>query len=129
MRAVDIFIFCICLNLAIGFLNAILSESNETAFLTNQSGSGWEYNAGLVSSFNQTEGNIVTDTLASARWIFTAVFFVLQMLVSIVWIFPTLVTMFGVPAPVAIALQSLIYLIYAIGIVQWISGKSTGSFE
>jgi hypothetical protein len=129
MRAVDIFIFCICLNLGIGFVNAMLAESQETAFLQNQSGAGWEYNRTLISGFNQSQSNIVTDTFAATRWLFSAIFFVLGMLLSIVWIFPILVTTFMVPPPVAAILQTLVYLIYAIGIVQWISGRSTASYE
>lgn len=129
MRAIDIFIFCICMNLGIGFVNAMLAESAQTAFLQNQSGQGWEYDAEIVGGFNQTNDNIITDTIASARWIMTAVFFVLRMLLSVVWIFPVLIDTFMIPPPVAAVLQTLVYLIYAIGIVQWISGRSTAAFE
>lgn len=129
MRAMDIFIFCICLNLGIGFVNAMLAEGKQAAFLTNQSGKGWEYDSSLVSDLNQSDSNIITDVAANTRWVFSAVFFVLGMLLSIVWILPILVSTFMIPLPVAVMLQTIIYMIYAIGIVQWISGKSTAGFE
>lgn len=118
MRAFDIFIFCICINLGIGIVNFVLTTEGEKAYMQEQQGTGWHYNVTDVSGMGVNETSPISSALSLVQWAISGTMFFLQLLVSIVWIYPALAGTFGIPAPISIVLQTLIYIIYAVAIVQ-----------
>lgn len=118
MRAFDIFIFCICLNLGIGLVNYVMTTEGEKAYMPEQQGQGWHYNVTDVSSMGVNETSPISSALALTQWVIGGMMFIINLLVSIVWIYPALKGTFGIPEPISIVLQTLIYIIYAVAIAQ-----------
>lgn len=118
MRAFDIFIFCICLNLGIGLVNYVMTTEGEKAYMPEQQGQGWHYNVSDVSGMGVNETSPISSALALTQWVIGGMLFIINLLVSIVWIYPALADTFGIPAPISVVLQTLIYIIYAVAIAQ-----------
>lgn len=118
MRAFDIFIFCICLNLGIGLVNYVMTTEGEKAYMPEQQGQGWHYNVTDVSGMSVNETSPISSALALTQWVIGGMMFIINLLVSIVWIYPALKSTFGIPEPISIVLQTLIYIIYAVAIAQ-----------
>lgn len=118
MRAFDILIFCICLNLGIGIVNFVMTTEGEKTYISEQQGQGWYHNVGDVSGMAVNETSPISSALSLVQWAIGGTMFFLSLLGSIVWIYPALAGVFGIPAPISIVLQTLIYIIYAVAIAQ-----------
>ena len=58
-------------------------------------------------------------------WLWEALIMFIKIIFSIVFIYPVLVNVFKVPAPLSAMLQTSIYILYIWGLVQFKSGRGT----
>lgn len=129
MRAFDIFIFCICINLGIGLVNFVMTTEGEKTYVAEQQGQGWYHNVSDVSGMGVNETSPISSALSLTQWVIGGMIFVINLLVSIVWIYPALAGTFGIPAPISIVLQTLIYIIYAVAIAQLLMKIDLRAFQ
>jgi hypothetical protein len=117
------------LNLGVGFMNYVHVLGGEPTYYQGETGDGWTHEISEASSVNQTDTNIITDAWTMTKWAVSGVLFVVQMLLSIVWIEPALESMFGIPTAIGLMLQTGLYIIYTLAAIQWYTGKSFSYFE
>lgn len=65
----------------------------------------------------------ITDLVSSGVFMASAMAFILGAIASIVWMYPVLINTFHIPQFWSGVFQVVIYIIYAIGIFSWISGR------
>lgn len=131
MRAFDLMIFMICLNLSIGLINTALSNEGQKTYYQENQGSGWTYNITDHSEMAATGQNAtpVEGTFALTQWMIGGMLFFVSMISSIVWILPALEHTFMIPAAISIVLQTLVWIIYAAGLIQWFSNRPLKAFD
>lgn len=72
-----------------------------------------------LSGFSMGEDASIIDwAMFSLTMAIQFIFWALQILLAIVWLFPMLVKMFGVPVELAAVLQVGIWLLWVIGVIQ-----------
>ncbi len=129
MRAFDLFVFCICLNLGVGLVHTISSESGQKSYFQEQKGEGWTHNVSETSALSETNSTPISGALEMTKWMIGAMMFLVSMLSSIIWIYPALCNTFMIPPSISVILQTLIYIIYASAIFQWYSNRPLKSFD
>jgi hypothetical protein len=136
MRAMDLAVFIIMIEMSIGFLGGM-------HFYTNEAGEDVDYmqsglaQGGYVERF-QTEN--ISETYAekpgiadyfkfALDWVFAS-FNMILMLVGAFFVIGALLNIqFGLPLYLCVFIQGIVYLIYAWGFIQWRSGRGGQAFE
>lgn len=129
MRAFDVFVFCICLNLGVGLVHTVLAEQGQKSYYQEQVGGGWTHNISETSDMTAANATPISGALEMTKWMIGAMMFFVSMLSSIIWIYPALCTTFMIPPSISVVLQTLVYIIYAAGIIQWYSNRPFKSFD
>ena len=129
MRAFDLFVFCICLNLGVGLVHTVFTNENEKSYYQEQKGEGWTHNVSDASALSATNTTPISGALEMTKWMIGAMMFFVSMISSIIWIYPALCTTFMIPPAISAILQTLIYIIYASAIIQWYSNRPFKSFD
>jgi hypothetical protein len=113
--------FLIMLQLAIGYVNGMgLFTNNMAATPTNEYTT---YNiSGAQNAFGESSNamgvvDVVTNGLQMAWMLFRVLW---SMLASVFFIYPTLVSMFGIPVDLSILLQCGIYVIYGLELINMV---------
>ncbi len=127
MRAYDILLFLVCLEVTIGFVSSLhvfpVNYVDASAVQTPQ-----EWNLQEVE--NQTASQSIFDKVMLATdMLFKALSMFLNMLVAIVAIYIPLTSVLGVPSEIALLLQGVVYVVYAWAIIQFLSGRSVKYME
>ena len=122
MRAYDILLFLVCLEVTIGFVSSLhvfpVSYVDASAVQTPED---WN----LQEVENQTASQSIFDKVMLATdMLFKALTMFLNMLVAIVAIYIPLTSVLGVPSEIALLLQGVVYVVYAWAIIQFLSGRS-----
>jgi hypothetical protein len=127
MRAWDIAVLLICFNLAIGLVGSmgIFTHMYYTPVQQNVMDAN-DYMRGDINSTkdlinNQKQSN--ADYFSLGMMIFGAWNLFISILLSALCVAPQLLA-FGMPLPLVLVIQSLIYLIDIWGIIQFMSGRS-----
>lgn len=129
MRAWDVLIFMICLNLSIGLVNEVLHNEDQKTYYQQQQGSGWTYTMQNASELSATNATPVSGTFEMAKWALGGMIFFVSLLGSIIWIEPALEQVFMIPAAWSMILQTLIWIIYAAGLFQWYTNRPLKAFD
>lgn len=129
MRAFDLMVLMICLNLAVGFVNNVLKTGDQKTYYQPNEGEGWTHNISDHSEISATNATPISGTLEMTKWMIGGMLFFVSMLGSIVYIEPALEHTFLIPPAISIVLQTLIWIIYVAGIVQWYTNRPFKAFD
>jgi hypothetical protein len=131
MRAFDLMVFMVCLNLAIGLVATVLQTEGQKSYYQANEGNGWTYNITDHSEMAATGQNAtpVEGTFELTKWMIGGMLFFVSMLSSIVWMVPALEHTFMIPPAISIILQTLVWIIYAAGLIQWFSNRPLKAFD
>ena len=129
MRAWDITVLVICFELALQIIVGCHLYSPNMGFYTPSEQSvmvvdgytGGNATERLLYGAKQTNA----DYFSMGMGLITAGNIIVNILFSILFFYPHLIEVFGFPIVLAAAVQSMIYLSYMIGLVQFASGRST----
>lgn len=131
MRAWDITLLLIGIQACIGLVNG-LGVFGETYFAT-QNDSTTAYTVGDISDLHDVaQGGEVSQMGyfdLAVTFGMAGINLLYKIIEAIIFIFPTLVTQFHIPLPLAAVMQSMIYLQVAWGYAQWKSNRSGRSTE
>ncbi len=128
-RTTEITMYIILLQAAIGFVDASGMFQNHYLDVVSNNAS---YNISDLDAYaSQTEktSGLVDQVELYAHWAWDAFFIGLKIMLSVVFIFPTLVNTFGVPIILATFLQVGVYYVYATWYSQYKSGKGWKYYE
>ena len=129
MRAFDIILIIILMQAAIGFTNGI-GLFDEPAYATpHNEVSGWNISTIGSSTGDPGDQGIFDQISTLARWAWECLFIFLNIVLAIVYVFPTLVDTFHMPIVLSGFVQVGIYVLYVWGFMQYKSGKSTMYME
>lgn len=133
MRAVDILLFCLCINAAIAFIDvsgvAVSFTGKSTGFMVAQSGQVWSKDLTGINALSNSGSAVGGDMfLVAASWVIETTFFAIGFIISAATIIPALMNVFYFPWYLALMLQGLIYYIYLWAYIQYKSGKSLFSY-
>lgn len=135
MRALQIAVLIICLELSISFFaNVGIFQQVYITPAQQQIGSaGTGFISGNINETSTLLGSQKTGTVdtftAGIGMLFSAIGILINMLGSVMFFLPHLISVFKFPLILAVPVQAMIYIIYSIGILQFISGRSTRLFE
>ena len=126
-RASDITLFLILLQASIGFVDAtgMFTEhymdvpSNDADYTLDDLG---EYSA-------PTDPGILDEIMLAAHWMVESFLIGIKILFTVIFVFPTLVTTFGVPIALSVFIQAGIYYVYASWYAQFKSGRGWKQYE
>ena len=79
-------------------------------------------------SMNEDPG-LLDQVQALAKLAIDGLFMMLNVLLTVAFVLPTLIRIFGIDPAIAVALQGMVYFIYLIGWAQWKSGKSIQGYQ
>lgn len=134
LRAFDIIFIIILIQASIGFTNGI-GLFEEPAYATpHNKVSGWNISVIGNATGDTGEGKTgigkVYDQISTlARWAWECLFIFLNIVLAIIYVYPTLVDTFNLPNELSVFLQIGIYVLYVWGFMQYKSGKSTMYME
>ncbi len=127
-RATEIALALILLQASIGFVDAIgMFDTTYVAPIQNDA----SYNITHLSTMGaDTENTDWIDQITAGIDLFIGTFLIgFKIVFSIIFIFPTLVDRFHVPAAISIFIQAGIYYSYATWYAQYRSGKGWTQYE
>lgn len=131
MRAWDITVLVICFELALQVVVGAQLYAPGTTFYEPSKESIIDVDGYTSGDMNATSNLIESgkarnsDMFSLTMGLVTALNVFLRVISSVVWFVPHLRDTFGCPLVIAIPIQALIYLSYAIGLIQFWSGRST----
>jgi len=131
MRAWDITVLIICFELALQVIIGCNLYSPNMHFYTPSQQPVSDVLGYTTGSMNSTTKLLDATKTPNADYfsvgmgLISAGNILIQILGSIVFFYPHLLSVFGIPPLIAVCIQCIIYLSYGIGIVQFASGRST----
>lgn len=131
MRAFDLMIYLVCLNLAIGLVNTALHQEGQTTYYQEHTGNGWTYNITDHSEMGGVGQNAtpLEGSFELTKWMIGGMLFAVSMLSSVVWMVPALEQTFLIPPAFSVIIQTLVWIIYAAGLFQWFSNRPLKIFD
>jgi hypothetical protein len=135
MRAIDLAMLIIIIEMGIGFLSSpdlglftpsVLGAVNPDA-ASNVYVAQYQSNDSFKSLTNQPSNvNMVTLAL---DWAFAGWSMFLSILTAFAFISWTLYSTFHLPMQICLFVQGIVYFIYSLGILEWKSGKGMSYFD
>lgn len=135
MRAFDIALFIILLEATIGFSNALgIWEENyyqapnntytnyKVADLNTYNNATVVSEPALIDRFVKGASDLIGSIAVGLWGLFTIIF-------SIIYIYPELIKLFGIPSALGTFMQVGIYVIYLVGLYQWKSNKGVDNYR
>jgi len=133
MRALDIAIALVLIQASIGLINEfhIFDGGSGVNYYENDPARYREYNiTNLEDSAKDIQSTNTWDNImGGVGLVGSAVSLIYQIFVSILFIYPALANNFGIPSQISGVLQIGIWFMYAIGIFQVLTGKSTKLYD
>ena len=129
IRAIDIAVFILILNAAVVFVSDVdLFDANylEQGDLARNQYSSYTIEENLSEYGNASSISTWDYFKISVVWAVQAMIMFVKIVFSVVFVYPILVEVFGVPDVLSAFLQVGVWAIYIVGIFQWkakISGK------
>lgn len=134
MRAIDILLFCFCVNAALTFVDVsgfgAALTGKETGFMrTANLGSAWAHDLTGMNAFSSPNSAIGGDMFAvAASWVIETMFYAIGFILAAVFVIPVMMDVFYVPSYLAVILQGLLYYVYLWAYIQMKSGRSLYSY-
>jgi hypothetical protein len=126
-RASEITLFLILLQASVGFVDA---TGMFTEHYLDVPSNDADYTLNNLSAYNvANDGGIVDELMLAAHWTIESFLIGLKIIFTVVFVFPTLITVFHVPIALSLFIQAGIYYVYAIWYVQFKSGKGWKQYE
>jgi len=126
-RASELTLFLILLQSSIGFVDA---TGMFTEHYMDVPSNDADYTLDDLSAYNAAESpGIIDELILAAHWMIESFLIGLKILFTVIFVFPTLVTVFQVPIALSIFIQAGIYYVYAIWYAQFKSGKGWKQYE
>jgi len=129
MKAYEISLFVVILSATIGFVNGIGVFGYQYEMTPQNDYVEWNVSQIGENFGNTSQISFFSKLTATTDMVIQGFSILIDMLFAIVCLYPTLVGVFHVPAQLSALLQVGIYAIYAIGILQFISGRSFKNIE
>lgn len=126
-RASELTLFIILLQASIGFVDAtgMFSEHYMGSVSNNAS-----YTITDLESYAAVqEQDIFDEVRVFAQWGIEAFFIGVKIVMAVIFVLPTLINVFGVPAILATFIQAGVYYVYSIWYAQYKSGKGWRFYE
>lgn len=133
MRAIDVTILLIAIQASLKFV--FLLGIFSTAYYVVPANHWTEQSISNLSQYsvNATSGTgelgLFEQASMAVEFLWDSLFFMLEILLSVIVIFPTLINVFHIPIVVSGFLQTFIWFMYYLGYRQWKSGKSVDQFR
>lgn len=133
MRAIDVTILLIAIQASLKFV--FLLGIFSTAYYVVPVNHWTEQSISNLSQYsvNATSGTgelgLFEQASMAVEFLWDSLFFMLEILLSVIVIFPTLINVFHIPIVVSGFLQTFIWFMYYLGYRQWKSGKSVDQFR
>ena len=139
MRAIDLAMFIIIMEMSLGFLTVIdFGHVNSGARVDRVMdperggdygvGGTWQ-NRNSIPSPDSAKPSVVDYLKFGVDWGIAGFFGALQLIGAFVAISWILYTKFQIPMEICVFVQGIIYLIYTWAIIQWKAGRSGGQFD
>ena len=126
-RASEITLFLILLQASVGFVDATGMFSEHYIDVPSNNAS---YTIQDLSEYSgSATPSIVDEIMLVAHWMIEGFFIGIKIIFTIVFVFPTLVSVFNIPAVLSIFIQTGVYYVYAIWYAQFKSGKGWKQYE
>jgi hypothetical protein len=124
MRFYDIFWVCLAASLSIGFINSV--GIFDTNYMTAPEGATYQ-----LSDVNGTLTNTtpMDDVMLSVGMFWQALAFIKDLALNTVLVFPALVDIWGVPAPIAVILQTIVAVSWLYFLIQILMRLPLGGTE
>lgn len=123
MRGMELFVFVLCINLSIGFINALPLFEDKT--LQEAQSEEYGYTIQSLEEFNEIQDPSIVDYGAMlVTWVWESTIFLFKFVLAFVWLYPALVEVFYIPEAFSLFLQGGLYVMWVLAIIQWKSGKS-----
>jgi|WetSurMetagenome_2_1015567.scaffolds.fasta_scaffold711995_2 hypothetical protein len=150
MRALDIAIFIFMINMMVNLVsNVIFPELNQPSYFKsttstdiNNTGKNASTIGFIVGTGDYKDTKQATDNLVGSKqgldsnpitgsftMLWTALTFFITLITQSLIILPTLIDTFHVPVAIAAIIQTFVWLAYGLGIMQFLSGRSTAGME
>ena len=128
MRAFEIALFLIVVQASIGFFNSI--DAFDTDYY-NTPQNQYNYEVSDLAAYSNITRTIplLDYMIMTATWMWDTLFIMLDIVFSVVIIFPIVINTFNIPVVLSVFMQVGIYVVYATGYIQWKSGKGLKYFE
>lgn len=118
-RAAEITLLLILAQASLGFVDSIgmFSAHYVTGVSNNAS-----YTISDLNQY-QTSGSVTDELLLAAHWIWEGFFIGINIILTVIFVFPMLIGKFNIPIELSIFIQAGIYFVYASFYAQYKSGK------
>ena len=126
-RASEITLFLILLQASVGFVDAtgLFSQHYLDVPANNAS-----YTISDLNSYSAVQNPGITDELLLvAHWTLESFFIGIKVVLTVIFVLPTLIFTFGVPAALATFIQVGIYYVYGTWYAQFKSGRGWKMYE
>jgi len=127
-RATSLALFLILLQASIGFVDA--TELFTVSYLDVPDNNAKYVMLDLEQYASQVDDTSAIDSLMiMADWGIEAFFIGIKVVLTVIFVLPTLITIFGVPVALATFIQVGVYYVYATWYSQYKSGKGWKAYE
>jgi len=123
-RASELTLFIILLQASIGFVDATgMFDAHYLSVPANNA----TYTIEDLNSYTAVQDQSIFDeVMLLAHWGIEAFFIGIKIIFAVIFVLPTLVNVFGIPAILATFVQVGVYYVYAVFYAQYKSGKPWG---
>lgn len=120
MRALEITIFLLLIPASMGLVNAFHIFDNSVEMTADDSQYGdMTIDENGLGKFQLNESSTIIDyTMFSLLFVFEYIKWGLKILLAVLWLFPMLTQMFGIPLPLAAVLQVAMWVVWIVAIIQ-----------
>jgi len=128
-RATEITLFLILVQAAMGFVDATNMFSIQSFDVPKNNASYVITDLETYSAQANTESSMWDDIYIYAKWAVDSFLIGLQIVLTVVFVLPMLVTKFNIEPLLAVFIQVGIYYVYSVWYVQYKSGKPWKMYE
>ena len=126
MRAVQIYIWIMCINAAIGLIN--MSAIFDETYINPDESDEYDYQVEDLQTMAPKEPTFIDYTLMTLHFLWESICWLGKFLLAFFFIYPTLVDELMLPVEFAAALQGVLVVTWILGVIQWKTGKSIWAY-
>jgi hypothetical protein len=123
----DIMFWSVCINVAIGMCGFMINNGElfgGKPGYKNVSDTGLTYTlSGNVANLNASEAGPLSVLIGSGGFVLSAISMFFTFIAGIIWVYPTLVTLFGIPMWIAGGLETLLAIVVIWNLISWYTNK------
>jgi len=126
-RASDITLFLILLQASVGFVDA---TGMFTEHYIDVPSNDADYTLDDLSEYSvPADPGIIDEIMLAAHWMVESFFIGIKIIFTVIFVFPTLVSRFGIPVALSLFIQAGVYYVYASWYAQFKSGRGWKQYE